>query len=252
MDTDPTPAPPDAATPAAQPPNARADVPAAEEPRCVLPTDGPFHALMRGVALAVLAALALAALRVAVATLYSAARATGPGLWLATLVAGVVAETALHEAGHALAFRLAGLRTPCGVLTRRGVPLGAYCRPLARVPRLVMLASLLAPQVVVPAILLPLGAASGRWPLSSASPTWPAAWGMRRSSVPSSRGPLRRRTWTAMTAGSPRGTPRDGRPATRRAARQGGRRSGDATALRAAPRWVGIGSVAVRTCAAVR
>ena len=166
MDTDPTAAAPDAAPPAAQPPAARADVPAAEEPRCVLRTDGRFHALMQGVAVAVLAAFALAAPRGAVATLCSAARATGPGLWLATLVAGVVAETALHEAGHALVFRIAGLRTACGVLTRRGVPLGAYCRPQGRVPRPVMLASLLAPQVAVPAVLLPLGAALGEWPLA--------------------------------------------------------------------------------------
>jgi hypothetical protein len=78
----------------------------------------------------------------------------------------VVAETALHEAGHALVFRIAGLRTACGVLTRRGVPLGAYCRPQGRVPRPVMLASLMAPQVVVPALLLPLGAALGEWPLA--------------------------------------------------------------------------------------
>ena len=113
------------------------------------PARNPTGALSRGCQLAVLC---------------EAARATRPGLWLAALVAGVMAETALHEAGHAWCSASLACGRPAAC--RCAAPLGASCRPLERVPRPVMLASLMAPQVVVPALLLPLGAALGEWPLA--------------------------------------------------------------------------------------
>lgn len=145
-----------------------ASTPGAAPPRCVLRTDGRFHVLMQFAAAAVLCAFALLFPRGAAATLGGAMRWLPPLLWLPVFVAGMVLETALHEAAHGLVLRLAGVRVGFGVLVRRHIPLGAYCRPHGPVPRRAMLASLAAPQVLVPAVLLPLGTALGRGPLSLA------------------------------------------------------------------------------------
>ena len=78
MDAGSTAAPPDAS--------------AGEAPRCILRTDGRFHALMQVAATAVLVVFALLFPPPGgVAAMYGAVRATGLGLWLATFMAGMVA-----------------------------------------------------------------------------------------------------------------------------------------------------------------
>jgi hypothetical protein len=162
---EPTPAPLDATTAAASP---HAASPGDHSPRCLLRTDGRFHAWMQAAAVAVLSVLMLAIPQGEIAALSEAERTAGPWLSMAAVAAGMIAQLALHEGAHALVFRLAGLRVEVGALVRRGVPLGAYCRSRGPVPCPAMLASLLAPQIAVPAVLLPLGAALGRGALALA------------------------------------------------------------------------------------
>ena len=159
-----SPAAPPPSNPSASPPAAAPTVP--PPPRCILRTDGRFHALMQFAATAVLCAFPLLFPRSAAATLDGATHRLTPMLWLPVFLAGMALETALHEVAHGMAFRLAGVRVNFGVLMRRHIPLGAYCRPHGPVPRHVMLASLVAPQVLVPAVLLPLGGALGLGPLA--------------------------------------------------------------------------------------
>ena len=134
-------------------------------PTMILRTDNRFHVAMLGASLAIVAALVAMFPRGTLWMLAGTVRAVSPTAWLVVAMAGLMVSVMLHEGAHAAVFRATGTPVSFGVLVRwRVVPLGAYCRPRGPVPHRAMVASLLAPQVVVPAVLLPIGAAVGQLP----------------------------------------------------------------------------------------
>ena len=83
-------------------------------------------------------------------------------------VAALALSVPLHEIAHGIVMRLGGARVSYGVRWWYGLPLAAYCQPDRALSRRWLMASLAAPQVLVPAVALLVGTL---W-----SPFGPIAW----------------------------------------------------------------------------
>ncbi len=89
-------------------------------------------------------------------------------LLITWVVVALLASVPMHEVAHGIVMRLGGARVSYGMRWWYGLPLAAYCQPDRALPRRWLLASLAAPQVLVPAAALLVGAL---W-----SPFGPVAW----------------------------------------------------------------------------